>query len=254
MKLLFLGTGAADWDPDPQNTEGIRRMSSAMVDDDLLIDVAPASYKFFKHLGKDESKITKRILTHSHEDHLSPRDLSGFASLGSVKFWCHEGVQEKLANMNISNLEVYTLSPFAKVKEGNYTITPLPANHWVEDTCEVAFHYIIEKDGKKLFYGCDGGWFLDRTWCCIREQKFDCAVLECTVGDDNFNWRIGSHNGISMVRLLAGTMRKNGILGDNSKLLVSHMAKTLHDSIENTEKKLEKYGITAAFDGLEVTI
>ena len=42
MKLLFLGTGAADWPPErPDGCEEFRRMSAALIDGTLLIDPGP---------------------------------------------------------------------------------------------------------------------------------------------------------------------------------------------------------------------
>ncbi len=46
---------------------------------------------------------------------------------------------------------------------GGAKVTALAANHAMPEN-EQALHYVIEKDGKKLFYGCDGGWFRDITW------------------------------------------------------------------------------------------
>jgi len=41
MKLLFLGTGAADWSLDVQNDPEYRRFSSTLIDEVLLIDPGP---------------------------------------------------------------------------------------------------------------------------------------------------------------------------------------------------------------------
>ncbi len=50
MKLLFLGTGAADYavKPEEQMTDTDRRFSSILADERYLLDVAPQSFGFAK--------------------------------------------------------------------------------------------------------------------------------------------------------------------------------------------------------------
>jgi hypothetical protein len=56
MKLLFLGTGAADW-PMKKTTAmtEFRRLSAALVDDILLIDPGPQVFDALASFGRDPS-------------------------------------------------------------------------------------------------------------------------------------------------------------------------------------------------------
>lgn len=256
MDILFLGTGAADWEEDPPNVEGVRRMTSTLLDKSLLIDVGPASFKFFEFLGKDAKEITDIILTHSHEDHLSFDDLEKFlaAATGKIRFWCEEGAKRKFEGKSLPNLEICTVTPFEEIEICGYKVMPLPANHFEEDVDEKPLHYIFEKDGKKTFYGCDGGWFLAKTWRYLREQSLDCVILDCTSGDFTDDLRLGTHNNIPMVLMLTEAMRKRGILKQDSKVVASHLAKTLHTPHEETAKMLSKHGIITAYDGLVLAV
>ena len=52
MKLTFLGTGAADWDINQYDAmPEFRRFSSALVNDDLLIDPGPHIFHFCEQNG-----------------------------------------------------------------------------------------------------------------------------------------------------------------------------------------------------------
>ena len=44
MKLQFLGTGAADWSPKKPEKGEHRWLSSALINDDLLIDPGPCVF------------------------------------------------------------------------------------------------------------------------------------------------------------------------------------------------------------------
>lgn len=253
MRILFLGTGAADWEKNPQNFDGVRKFSSALVNEMLLIDPAPTSYRYFVFLGGDATKITDVILTHSHADHLDIDDLRAFAKASGKKlrFWCDEKVYKKLEALK-DEVEIHEMPMFEKIQVGDFTVTSVPANHLVDDTDETARHYVIEKGGKTLFYGCDGGWLVTKTWEYIRNLHFDCAVFDCTCGDYEDDWRLGSHNSIPMLRMIVKTMRTHGILKDTSKAVASHLAKTLHTGIKETENLLKRDDIIAAHDGLEL--
>jgi len=105
MEILFLGTGAADWEFDVPNISGIRRMSSILIDRVLLIDPAPSSYRFFEFLQGDPAKISDVLITHSHGDHLNLDSLRKFAeaSKSSLRLWCHTEVKRMLEEYAIPN-------------------------------------------------------------------------------------------------------------------------------------------------------
>jgi phosphoribosyl 1,2-cyclic phosphodiesterase len=256
MEILFIGTGAADWKKDPPvDAVGVRRLTSTLVDDCLLIDCGPASFDYLKYLGKDPSKITDILLTHSHGDHFSFEELEKFAkAAGKLRFWCDKAVHEKFEGKEIDGVELCTAVPYEAFETNGYKVLPMFANHYEVPTNENPLHYTIEKDGKKMFYGCDGSMFTGRTWACLRDNKLDCAILDCTSGDFNDHLRFGTHNSIPMVRMIVSSMRERNILGENSKAVASHLARTLHKSHEETTELLLKDNIITAYDGMTLTI
>lgn len=258
MKYTFIGTGAADWPINqPAEAVGIRRMTSSLVDESLLIDCGPDSFGYFNYLGKDPSKITDVIISHGHGDHLNFYELEKYAKAsGKIRLWCDKGVELLFKNNNISipEVELHFLQPYEYAQVGEYKVFPLLANHYEIETEERPLHYIIEKDGKKLFYGCDGSMFLGRTWYYLRSEKLDCAILDCTSGDFLDDIRFGTHNSIPMVLMIVEAMRQRGILEEGSKAVASHLARTLHTTHEETSKFFDEHNIITAYDGMELTV
>ena len=87
MKLLFLGTGAADWDiKSPERQEGFRRYTSTLVDGSLLIDPGPCVLEALQTFGADRSKIKYIINTHSHSDHYNKETVESLEKDGAEHF------------------------------------------------------------------------------------------------------------------------------------------------------------------------
>ena len=260
MKFTFLGTGAAQNNKTPEEKIGEgRRCSTLLVDESLLVDVAPQSFDFAEKLELDTSAVSNVLLTHSHDDHFNLSQLVKFAmSAGhKIKVWCHCNAAK---NMEIGDDESRYISfeyitEMETVAVGDYMITALPANHEMPNG-EQAFHYIIEKNGKTIFYGCDGGWFFGRTWKKIVKTKFDCMILECTVGDNGGDVRLGGHNTMPMLELLAMGIRENNVLKEKGIIIASHIGNLSHDRLphEKIAEKMARFGVVAAHDGMGVEI
>lgn len=226
MKITFLGTGAADWPMEkPAGTAEFRRLSSALVDDVLLIDPGPQVLDAMKELGKDSGNVKYIVNTHRHSDH-----------------FCDEVLQK----LKINGAEFFELCD-GDVKEiGNYTVRAYNANH---PTCEKTIHFIISDGNKTLFYGLDGAWLLYDEVQAIKEHKPDFAVLDATIGYVDGDYRIFEHNNLNMVLEMEKTLRE--YVG---RFCISHMAKTLHTDHETLEAAMKKHNIVAAYDGLEINI
>ena len=253
MELLFLGTGAADWSPEFKAEKDYRRFSSALLDGNLLIDPGPHILDFEESFGYQNlfENVRYILLTHSHEDHLDASSVKQLCQKQERQLWCNEGAVHRIETTK--GLTVQVLPLYTPTVIGDYTVTAVPANHKVSSSNEQCVHYIIERDGKRLFYGCDGGWLLYETWLYLQKLQFDCMVLEGTLGDVIGDERIFGHNNLRMVELMAETFRKYGTLKAGGQIWISHLSRYTHDLRQSAvENRLSAADIHVAYDNCRI--
>lgn len=250
--LLFLGTGAADWSLSERNGF-FRRNSAALVNGKLLLDCGDHIFDFAEERGQPGlfSAVTDVLITHCHGDHFSPRSVRRLASGHPIRLWGCEAVGKAVGATE--NVEFHPLTPFAAAEFEGFSAVPVLANHDVVTSGDrAACHFILRcPDGKTIFYGLDGAWFLRPSWEEMKKHRFDVMVLDCTVGDLE-DWRLFEHNTVPMLRMMAPGIRDAGMLAPEGRLVASHLARTLHPSPEETERILSEAGFLTAYDGLEL--
>lgn len=225
MKLHFLGTGAADWKLADKEREDYRFFSSALIDGVLLIDSGPDVFVSAKKYGIDLSGIKYVIRTHSHSDHFCEETLNKLVDNGAQFIEFCENEQKCF---------------------GEYKVTSYKANH---GTCEDAVHFIIEKNGKRIFYGLDSCWLMYDEVCAIKENGVDIAVIDATIGNVKGDYRVFEHNNLEMVRIMKDSLKDN-----IKKFIISHMAYTLHDEHSVLAEQMSKENIITAFDNFMIEI
>lgn len=251
-QLLFIGTGAADWNIN-DNGNFFRRFSSSLVNGELLLDCSDHIFDFALKTGNEGlfDNVSDILITHSHYDHFNKDTVLRLAQSRKIRVGCCKHIAQCIGQH--PNIEFTTFTPYKTAAIGKYTVTPLLANHDVVidgDNC--AFHYIIETaDSKKIFYGLDGAWFLRPSWEEMKKHVFDIMVLDCTAGDGH-DWRIFEHNTIPMLRTMVKEISDRNMLAANGKLIASHLAKTLHKSHEETSEILARINMITAYDGLSI--
>ncbi len=224
MRIMFLGTGAADWDiRKHKDMKGFRRNSAALIDDCFLIDPGPHVLDALSAFGKKAENIKYIINTHKHADH-----------------YCEETVSQ------LKNAVLYEMTAGGVEKLGKYTVTALPANH---STCSKAVHFILSDGEKRLFYGLDGAWLLYDEVSAIKSAMIDFAVFDATIGHIPGDYRIFEHNNLDMVLEM-----KRSLNSFIRRFCISHMARTLHNTQEEIEAEMKKYNVEVAFDGYETEI
>lgn len=224
MKIIFLGTGAADWDiREHKNMKGFRRNSAALIDDCLLIDPGPHVFDALSAFEKKAENIKYIINTHKHSDH-----------------YCEETVSR------LDNAVLYGMTAGQTKKFGKYTVTALQANH---STCSKTVHFIISDGEKRLFYGLDGAWLLYDEVSAIKSAMIDFAVFDATIGHIPGDYRIFEHNNLDMVLEM-----KRSLNPYIKRFCISHMARTLHNTHDEIKAEMEKCDVEVAFDGYETEI
>jgi len=224
MKITFLGTGAADWPL--KKEEGIgefRRLSSALVDDVLLIDPGPQVPDALIDCGKNPYKIRYIINTHRHRDHYNQETVDTLCAFGS---------------------EFVSLAAGETKILGKYTVRAYAANH---ATCEHPVHFFINDGERTLFYGLDGAWLGLEEFRAMMEYHPDLAVLDATIGWVHGDVRIFEHNNLHMVLEMKKTLDPYV-----AKICISHMAMTLHGSQAELETDMAVHNILTAYDGKEL--
>ncbi|MBO5019496.1 MAG: MBL fold metallo-hydrolase [Clostridia bacterium] len=250
FEILFLGTGAADGMNvqflDNFENKSLRRCSCAIVDNTVLLDCGLHALSSLSISGINPKNITDIILTHLHDDHFAVKSVNSIAKLNpDLRLWCREDAVFTAA----PNCEIVRMTPFFEYKVGELSVTAVPANH-----TQYPQHLSIEKEGKKLFYGLDGAWFLGETVEFMKEKQYDVFVFDATVGDYTGDYRMGEHNSIPMIRLLAKSMQTLNIVNEKSNLVLSHMAMCLHKTHEETCRCVEDDGLLVAFDGMKISV
>jgi len=225
MKIHFLGTGAADWKLADSKALEYRFFSSALIDDVLLIDPGPDVFVSAEKFSIDLSKVKYIINTHSHSDHYNLETLNKLQAHGAV-FESFKAATQRAV--------------------GEYFISAYAANH---STCKDAVHFIIEKNGKRIFYGLDGAWLMYDEVAAIKQNGIDLAVLDATIGNIEGDYRIFEHNNLAMVKEIAASLKE-----DVKRFVISHMAYTLHENHKDLSKQMLEYGIETAFDNWETEI
>ncbi|MBQ7821041.1 MAG: MBL fold metallo-hydrolase [Clostridia bacterium] len=223
MKLLFLGTGAADWPVDVSGSEEFRRNASALVDAKILIDPGPGVLDAVRCFGVDKSQIKYIINTHRHGDHFCKNTLEQLVAAGA------EFIEMKAD-------DEFTLD--------GYTVRALRAHH---GTCAEAVHFLISDGKSRLFYGLDGAWLMYDEVQAIKNAHVDLAVLDATVGNSHGDCRVFEHNNLRMVIEMKASLEAH--IG---RFVISHMARTLHDDHKTLSEQMNAHGIETAYDGLTV--
>lgn len=261
MKIEFLGTGAADWSI-KNRVEGaeFRRFSSALIDDELLIDPGPHIFDYAERAGKPDlfDGVRNIIVTHSHGDHFNANTVAKLCVGRPCTIWADGTVirplMAALGNETAQQIDFRPLVSRKPTPIGEYLITPLRSNHATDNPGEQTLNYIVERAGKRIFYGLDSGWIMYDSFCEIRKFRFDAMVFEATIGDVPDDDRIFGHTSLEMIEIMLRSLRRLKVYDADSRIIISHMARTLHTPHAQLEERCRPLGIIPAYDGMVAEI
>lgn len=251
MELLFLGTGAADFLPSLTDTDrftvdkDIRRSTVTLLNREVLIDCGPHLMDELQIHHVDAKKIRHILITHPHSDHFNPDCLRTLAIHHPIHVWHSQ-------DWKLPQIEHVTEHPMQigqRYRVGRFSVTPLAANHDAG-----ALHFSICGDKKRVFYGCDGAWLLHDTYYYMRKKQYDCMILDATVGDYEGDYRMAEHNSIPMIRSMCKSLLRWEAMNADTKIVLDHLARTLHKSHADTCQRVAQDGYMVAFDGMVLEI
>ncbi len=254
MRLMFLGTGAADW---AEPRDGFfRANASLLINGRVMIDGTAGVLARIC----DPSAVTDILYTHSHRDHYDPALLGAVAP---VRVHAH---RSWAGEIRVPGAEVVPFDTLSDFEVAGLRVTALPSNHSTERAYETPVHFVVRNGGRSFFYATDGAWLLNAEWHALQGEELDAAIFDATVGEMYpADYRIFEHNTVGMVRLIVGALRSpmNGprpahggirpVLKPGAKVYLTHLARTLHLSHEEIVGACED-GFVAARDGLTVDI
>jgi len=252
----FLGTCAADFSPRLRGDcadcfdKNARRASVMMFNKHFLIDCGPHCIDSMRIAGVDMGNITDLFVTHLHGDHFNLNNIGILAKACMKKngkplnVWVSEEAK-------IPECDCIHVKPMKKFTEydvdGVLKVTGMSANH---DHNARPQHLLFDLNGRKFFYGCDGGWLLNDTYYYMKNSELVLAVLDATCGDYEGDFRIAEHNTIPMIRLMLPSLRTVNIINDKTEIYLSHLAPSLHKPHDETVEIVRPMGVKIAYDGL----
>ena len=75
-------------------------------------------------------------------------------------------------------------------------------------------------------------------------------ILDATVGDYTGDFRLAEHNSIPMIRLMLPSFQTWSVAGKHTKIVLDHLARTLHKSHQETCELVQEDGFMVAYDGM----
>lgn len=260
MKLLFLGTGAADWpDPGPKVGNG-RRFSSLRLNDNILIDCGPMTLQALDEFHVNTDDLTDIVISHPHGDHYDIEVIKAIATRRSadrppLQLHLNAAAAKTAVKQHPDLPPGLQLAPFVPGDDfscGDVRFHALPANHRLERANELAAHFfIVSSQQESLFYALDGAWLPGETWGFLRKQRLDLIVWELTCGDKD-DWRLFEHCNLGMLKIMTKVFRNNGLLKPDTQMFCSHLARTLCPDHSSFAPYLAEHGYILAWDGMSV--
>lgn len=284
MKIQYWGTAAAEGIPSvfcdcevcraarEKGGRFMRARAQALIDDELLVDFGPDTYHSSLKWGYNLAELGYVLITHTHEDHFTPSELHNrqvgfsygmkhetlefYGSTDMVEQYYHYMAGQGAYLLEQKRVGLNVIEPYKTAEIDGYSVTPLPATHGTRRP----YVYIIEKNGKTIFYLNDTGYpkpeALD--WLSKCGKKFDLVSYDCTHGDmDPYKeWgENASHMGLKRNIILRDKLRGMGLYKPETVDIVTHFS---HNGVsvgyDDITRAAKENGFIAAYDGMIVEI
>ncbi|HZH98306.1 MAG TPA: MBL fold metallo-hydrolase [Fimbriimonadaceae bacterium] len=268
MVLRLLGTGAAEGIPafcaatrvsDYARANGgkdVRTRSGALLDCCIKIDLPPDTLMQMHRDGLDASDWSCLIFTHGHDDHFTPSELqyalypfNDQEQLGYTIYANPQICARIRTQYPDWPMAIFETNSFRTFEHEGYRITPIHANHKPDEDAQ---NLIFEKNGKRLLYATDTGYWLDETWSFLEGWKLDALVIECCEGLRPTDYY--GHLDVGLCLQMIERLRKMGVLTDDSLICTTHHSHNGDATHAELEAALNPHGVQVGYDGLELRI
>ncbi len=282
MDLTFLGTAAAGGYPNAfcrcnhceqariLGGRSLRKRASALINDDLLIDFGPDIMTASVLHNRPLTHVRYCLQTHPHADHLDTSLLLsrnpdwGVVGVPRLQMYASTGTLGQLAQLlgidvnsdgdldpragDWLHMDLHRIQAFQTFDVGPYRVTALAANH---DQAVEPLLYVIEGEGRTIFYGTDTAALPEETWkaCHQRHLRFDLVVLDHTYGIDTLE---AEHLNPRRFREQIARMRAEELLSKEARIFATHFSPETVPPHPQMVEIAARHGYEIAYDGLTV--
>lgn len=286
MKLTFLGTSAGEgypglWCDCPHcryarehGGHNIRQNSCALVDDALLLDMGIACFDSALRSGVSLKAVRALLVTHPHEDHFYPQHLywrnaraenfalpftelmqqggPRFSPIPDMTIYGNVDTEALVAPL-LSDAENNGLR-FVRIAEGQafvqdgYTVTPIRGNHGPRG---FAHSYVIEKDGRKMLYALDTGYYDDDMLALLSQHTFHLIVMEGTGGLNDIG---EGHMCLKKNVVMRDFFIKHGCYASDARFVLTHLSPHWTPPHDIYRDIALREGMVVAYDGMEIEV
>ncbi len=250
----------------------LRKRSSLLINDDLLVDLGPDIMASAQQHQVTLTQVCYCLQTHPHADHLDLSHLlsrsPAFGVVGAPRlhFYASRQTLERAAQTFIRdlasepllepatqeslNLSIQVLEPYQPVLFGSYRVTGLPANH--AHGME-ALMYAVEENRQAILYATDSAAFLEPTWQALHKMgiRLDLAILDHTYGPEQPG---GDHLSARQVIEHAARLREEGLFTPQGRVIATHIAHEGNPPHPELVDYAAQNGYDIAYDGLVLNI
>ena len=279
LSLCFLGTGASDatWGlPGSADmpVKDVRRNVSLHVAPDLQIDFNAHTPEALDAFGVEKDSIRYLLISHGHYDHYQPAEILRFAEslphplevygnvmVGDGLGFCRDHTFDRASGPFVSgqrplNIKMSVLATYSAVRVGDFTVTPVPANHFTNQPYttmeQQALNFVIEREGKTLFYGLDSSCLLPGVAEALSHFLFNAAIFDVTLGPRQIDPLKSGHLNWKMLDETVAEFREAGCVTDDTAIVASHLSTEHVGPYDQVAGTLADRGITMAYDGMRL--
>ncbi len=274
MRLTFLGTGGSEGYPAafcecPRCARAralggpnLRRRSSLLVDDGLLVDLGPDVVAALQATGRSLARLSTVLITHLHDDHFLPITLKYrrrnyvAAELPTLALLGSSPTLDRLQTVPFSfeemRLEPGVANPGIWLERPPYRILPLSANHNARQGLEPLL-YAVEDRASTLLYATDTGPFPEPTWELLSGLRLDAVVLDAAFWSDA-DADADDHLTIDGVLDHVRRLRALGVLAWNGRAFATHLSHRSQPDHATVAARLAAGHVDVAYDGLTLEL
>lgn len=261
--------------------KNVRYSASLFIAPDIIVDFGEGTRPRLKDYGIPEQAMRHLFITHGHYDHFFPAAIFPFAASldhplrvygntmvrDAIEFaqtyrWDKTSKRHVLNTQPVTNLRVKAVALEKPFRAGSLRVTPVLATHFINREMDKeyaileqqAMNYIIERDGKTLFYGLDCSYTLPKTLEFMARYRFDIMILDASYCDLAVDPTGTGHHNYAMMAEDLAEYRKTGMIKPDTILVYSHLStSTMVPEHEAAAERLAKQGIILGYDGLTLT-